>query len=370
VHVAVYLPLVIPLFAAMVARPLADRLPPVAATWLLAASAVALALASSAVLGMLALSALVRIPFVAAVGHLSRPVIASGDAVSLPVAVVAGGLLVAAALAAGRAVWRRGRAIAAAHRHASSLPGASQVVVTEDAAADAYTVPGWPCRIVITQGMLGALSPGERDVLLAHERAHAQRSHYLYTSAVRLAAAANPLLRPVAAQAGYTVERWADERAAAQAGDRTLAAVAIARAALATSQAPPERDAAMAALGLITQEDDGITQEDDGRPDGEARASQARARSPRAWASRAWASRAWASRAWPARDRPGPSGRAQLQQAGPVPRRVAALLAPPPRLPLLLLAAAIVLIAVSGGSVLDAARDFHQLIELAQGPAR
>src|SRR6185437_12216817 len=180
----------------------------------------------------------------------------------------------------------------------------SQVVVTEDAAADAYTVPGWPCRIVITRGMLSALSPGEREVLLAHERAHAQRSHYLYTSAARLAAAANPLLRPVAAQAGYTVERWADERAAAQAGNRTLAAVAVARAALATSQAPPERDAAMAALGLITQEDDGITREDDGitreddgRPDGEARASQARARSPRARASRAWASRAWASRA-------------------------------------------------------------------------
>jgi hypothetical protein len=50
-----------------------------------------------------------------------------------------------------------------------------------------------------------------------------------------------------------------------------------------------------------------------------------------------------------------------------VPRRVAALLAPPPRLRLLLLAAAIVIVAVSGVSALDAARDFHQLIELAQG---
>ena len=159
-----------------------------------------------------------------------------------------------AAVAACRAVWRRGRAIAAAHRHASRLPGAGQVVVTEDTAADAYTVPGWPCRIVITQGMLRALSAGERGVLLAHERSHARGSHYLFTSAARLAAAANPLLRPVAAQAGYTVERWADERAASQAGDRTLAARAVAHAALATSAAPPGRDAAMTALGLITQE--------------------------------------------------------------------------------------------------------------------
>jgi Zn-dependent protease with chaperone function len=72
-------------------------------------------------------------------------------------------------------------------------------VVTADAAADAYTLPGWPCRIVITQGMLDALAGPERDVLLAHERAHARNSHYLFTSAARLAAAANPLLRPVTA---------------------------------------------------------------------------------------------------------------------------------------------------------------------------
>jgi Zn-dependent protease with chaperone function len=322
VHVAVYLPLVVPALAALAARPLAERLPPAAATWLLVASSLVLALASSAVLGMLALSALVRIPFIDAVGHLSRPVIGSSDAVSLPVAIVAGGLLAMAVAAASRAVWRRGRAIVAAHRHARSLPGAGQVVVTEDNAADAYTVPGWPCRIVITQGMLRALSSGERDVLLAHERAHAQNSHYLFTSAARLAAAANPLLRPVAAQAGYTVERWADERAATQAGDRTLTARAIARAALAASAAPPDRNAAMTALGLITQE--GQVPQDGKR-------------------------------------------RASVRGAGPVPRRIAALLAPPPGLPLLLLAAAIVLVALSGASALEAARDFHQLIELAQG---
>ena len=325
-HFAVYLPLVVPVVAALAARPLADRLPPAAATWLLAASALALALASSAVLGMLALSALVRIPVIDALGHLSRQVIRSGDAVSVPVAIVAGGLLVMAAVAACRAVWRRGRAIALAHRHASSLPGAGQVVVTEDSAADAYTVPGWPCRIVITQGMLRALSAGERGVLLSHERSHAQGSHYLFTSVARLAAAANPLLRPVAAQASYAVERWADERAATQAGDRTLAARAIARAALATSAAPPGRDAAMTALGLITQER-------------EHRADSRRA----------------------------DPHRADLHRAGQVPRRVAALLAPPPRLPLLLLAASIVLVAVSGAAALEAARNLHQLIELAQG---
>src|SRR5579859_5190782 len=252
-HVAIYLPLVIPVLAAVTARMFADRLPPAAAAWLLAVSALALALASSAVLGLLALSALIRLPVVDSVGHLSRPVVAHGDAVSVPVAVAAGALLAAAATAVGKVTWRRARAIARAHRHASGLPGAGEVVVTEDAAADAYTVPGWPCRIVITQGMLRALSAAERGVLLAHERTHARNSHYLFTMAARLAAAANPLLHPVAAEVGYAVERWADERAAAAAGDRQLAARAIARAALASTAAParPASHAA-GALGAVT----------------------------------------------------------------------------------------------------------------------
>jgi hypothetical protein len=321
-HVAVYLPLVIPLFAAVSARALVDRLPPQAAAWLLAASALALALASSAVLGLLALSALIRLPEIAAIGHLSRSAVAGGDAVSVPVAVVAGALLAAAATGAVKAAWRGGVAIARAGRHARGLPGTGAIVVTEDIAADAYTLPGWPCRIVVTEGMLRALSAGERDVLLAHERTHARNSHYLFTTAARLAAAANPLLRPVTGAVGYAVERWADERAAVDTGDRALAARAVAHAALATSAAPPDRDAALTVLGLIT------------RDRGERGAGKHRETSPR--------------------------------RAGPVPRRVAALLAPPRELSLLLIAAVVVLVAGSGVSALAAARDLHQLIEFAQ----
>ncbi len=346
-HVAIYLPLVIPLLAALAAQPLADRLPPNAATWLLTGSSLILALASSAVLGLLALSALIRIPYVAAVGHLSRPVIASGDAVSVPVAIVAGGVLAAAAVAACRALWRRATAIAAAHRHARELPGAGQVVVTQDQAADAYTVPGWPCRIVITEGMLRALSAPERGVLLAHERAHAHGQHYLFTSVARLAAAANPLLRPVTAQVGYTVERWADEHAAAETGDRKLTARAVARAALASSAAPPGRTDPFGALGIVMVDNAGS------RPPGRHRRT-----GPQPGLKPAAAPAAIGERL-----------RAALtkRRAGPVPRRVAALLTPPPRLSVLLLAAALLLVALSAASALEAARNFHQLLELAQG---
>jgi hypothetical protein len=58
------------------------------------------------------------------------------------------------------------------------LPGSGQVVVVPDGAADACTVPGWPGQIVNTVGMLDALDPAERQVLLAH-----------------FVAAANPLVR-------------------------------------------------------------------------------------------------------------------------------------------------------------------------------
>jgi beta-lactamase regulating signal transducer with metallopeptidase domain len=311
-HLAVYVPLLMPLLAAVTARPLAGRLPPVAATWLLALTAIALAAGSSAVLGMLALTALVRIPLVDSLGGMSGPVISADDPASVPVAIAAGALLAAAVTVACRALWRRASALAAAAREARRLPGAGQVVVTDDEAADAYTLPGVPCRIVITAGMLRALSQPERQVLLAHERAHASSLHYLFTTVTRLAAAANPLLRPVASAVGYTVERWADERAAAATGDRQLAARAIAHAALAATAAPPRRPAAASAvLGAVTI---------------------------------------------PARMRP----------TGPVPRRVAALLRPPPQPQLLLLAASVILVAVAGISALEAARDLHALLDAAR----
>jgi Zn-dependent protease with chaperone function len=311
-HLAVYLPLLVPLLAAVAARPLADRLPPVAATWLLVLSALALAAASSAVLGMLALTALVRIPLVESLGGMSGPLISQDDPASIPVAIAAGALLAAAVIMACRALWRRAAALIAAGREAHRLPGTGQVVVTGDDAADAYTLPGLPCRIVVTAGMLRALTDPERQVLLAHERAHACGLHYLFTTAARLAAAANPLLRPVASAVGYAVERWADERAAAVTGDRQVAARAIARAALAATAAPPRRPApAAAVLGAV-------------------------------------------------------SIPARMRRAGPVPRRVAALLGPPPQPQLLLLAAVIVLVTVSGVSALEAARDLHALLDYAR----
>ncbi|MEC4019846.1 hypothetical protein [Streptomyces sp. H27-D2] len=64
-----------PLFAALAARPFAQRLEPRLATWLLTVSAVALAAASTAALALLALTGLVRIPQVAALGQFSLRIV-------------------------------------------------------------------------------------------------------------------------------------------------------------------------------------------------------------------------------------------------------------------------------------------------------
>jgi hypothetical protein len=133
---AVYLiPLLIPAVAAFAARPLSDRLPPCAATWLLAGSALALAASSSIVLGLLALNALFRVPFVASLAHMSARVISRASPASMPVAIIAGTLLAIAVFAVGRALLHRVAGLAAAGRHAPEHPRAGQVVVTEDQAA-------------------------------------------------------------------------------------------------------------------------------------------------------------------------------------------------------------------------------------------
>ena len=109
------------------------------------------------------------------------------------------------------------------------------------------------------------------------------------------------------------MERWADEDAARATGDRRLVAATIGRVALLT---PPRRPQPVAAATL------GIA-----------------GRAPR---------------------------RVSVAWAGPVPRRVAALLGPPPARHALLAAAVAAAAALTGLSVLEAARDLHTLLELAR----
>lgn len=326
----VCLTLVFPLIALLLAGPIAERAEPRIATWLLTGSSVALAAASGAALALATLAAVIRVPLVAALGRWSPNVVDRGDPTGVAAAVVSGFLLSLALTAVARFALRRGRALNEAFRHARGLPGRGQVVVTGDASADAYTVPGWPGRIVVSTGMLDSLDDAGRAALLAHERAHLSGRHYAFTSAARLAAAANPLLRPVADAVEYTVERWADEHAAQAVGDRRLVAETIARAAVAAKRGGPRRSPAVA-LGAVFDLAGGSR-----------------------FISRRVARYSAASRS--------------LAGAGPVPRRVAALLAPPPGRRWILQAIVVAIVFAAALCAADAAHDLHELIEAAQYP--
>ncbi|AUG80205.1 Putative peptidase M56 family protein [Kitasatospora sp. MMS16-BH015] len=187
------------------------------------------------------------------------------------------------------------------------------LTVLQDDRADAFALPGGPRhpgRVVVTTGMLRALDGPERAALLAHERAHLAGRHHLFLAAAEYAAALHPALRQLRAPLGYHLERWADENAARTTGDRATTARAVGRAALAAARAP--------------------------RPD---------------------------------RPRLAPAA-----HTGPVPRRVAALLAPAPRprpsrgrtTATLALAACL---ALTTAATLDATTDLHHTVEAAQSSA-
>jgi Zn-dependent protease with chaperone function len=333
-HVAVYVPLVLPLLAAASARWLAGRLPPRLATWVLTATTVVLAAASGAALTALAATAVGQLPLVATLGRWSVRVLRADDPASLSVALVACVLLIAAVAAAVRALICRARALLRAARMARRLPTddlfdpsgqdpLTPVVVVDDPRPDAYALPGVPGRIVVSTGMLDGLDTDERRALLEHERTHLRHGHHAFLALAALAAATNPLLRPVAAAVGYATERWADECAAAVVGDRRTVARAIARAALLLSHHAGRRHPPEGALAIA--------------PGGSRTLARTRAA-------------------------------AMLWRAGPVPRRVAALLAEPPRRPRLALGLglAMAMLVVAAAASIETARDLETLFELAR----
>lgn len=310
-RIAVYLPLLLSLIAPLGARPLSERCEPRLATWLLTASALVLGTASTISLALLAATGLIRIPQLAGLGHWSAHTAQHDDPAQLSIALIAGLLLGGAVLTAARMLWRRARTLAAAALDAACMPTRDGTVIVEDETPDAYALPGLPGRVVVSSGMLDTLDETEHGILLAHERAHLTAHHYAFVALAQLGASANPLLRPFATAVTYTIERWADENAAITTGDRRRVARTVGKAALATRHTSAR--ATGTALGFL-----GL------------------------------------------RNRGGP-----LARAGPVPRRVAALLASPLRWhPVLTAATASVLVATMLATA-EATHDLHRLLETA-----
>lgn len=123
-RILVYLPLLLPLLAPLGARWLSERCEPRLATWLLTASALVLAVASTVSLCLLAATGLTRVPQFAVFGHWSVSTARRDDPTELSVAVLAGLLLGAALVVAVRVLWRRARSLTAAALDAACIAGA------------------------------------------------------------------------------------------------------------------------------------------------------------------------------------------------------------------------------------------------------
>ena len=225
------------------AAPVGRRLPPATAVRVLTAGALITALATGFVLTAAAVLVIGQAPPVAALGEWSGAALASGDPIPLTAGCLAALAVTVLGLTAFRRAVRTGRELRLAARAGRSLgPAVAGLVVVDDDAPEAYALPGIALpgmsgRVVVSTAMLRALPAAERRVLLAHEAAHLRHRHHLYVQLAELAAAADPLLRPAARAVRRGVERWADEVAAAQVGDRRLAARALARAGLARAAA-------------------------------------------------------------------------------------------------------------------------------------
>ena len=179
-----------------------------------------------------------QVPAVAQAGAWSPGQLARLDPVPVPLGWAAVAAVAALAVAGVWVTRRRLRGTWSCWQACRSMPtGAGRVVVVADDIPQAVAVPGLRGRVVVSRGMLRALDAGQRRVLLAHERSHLRHRHDLWVSGAWLAASVDPLLIPLARAVGAAVERWADEDAAREAGDRAVAAETVARAALATARA-------------------------------------------------------------------------------------------------------------------------------------
>ncbi|MFF2437243.1 M56 family metallopeptidase [Streptomyces sp. NPDC058107] len=231
---------------ALTAPGVGRRLPPRTAAWMLTSAAVIAAGSWVTGLAMIGFTLIGQIPEVAEEGRWSPHLLAADTPIDWPVAAACALAVLACAVALTVASWRRVRGLVDAWRECRQLSTAGDLAVLDDPVPAAFALPGIPGRVVVSSGMLQALTAEERPALLAHERAHLACRHHLFLLVLQLAAAVNPLLRPLTQAGAFALERWADEMAGAALADRPLVARAVARAALATKRT---RQPAMAATG-------------------------------------------------------------------------------------------------------------------------
>ena len=114
---------------------------------------------------------------------------------------------------------------------------ASGETVVETPGVFAYTLPGSTGSIVLSRELTEVLTGPELQVVVAHERAHARLRHDRARVVGQICAVFVPILIPLFHRLEFSLERIADESAAAACGSRRLVAQTLAKVAL-DSQVP------------------------------------------------------------------------------------------------------------------------------------
>lgn len=212
-------------------------LSPASATILLTSLALTIALATGLLLCLLAVVGLAEFDGLRGLGHWSPAAMRTRVPIPQLPMLIGGSVAALLIVSASRHLVRVIGAIRRSAALAAALPRTGHLVLAEDPAVYAYALPGRHGCIVTSTGMLSCLTGAQRRVLLAHETSHLRRHHHVYVQLGRLAAAANPFTRPISRAIDLSVERWADEDAAREFGDREETARALAVASLASSAA-------------------------------------------------------------------------------------------------------------------------------------
>ncbi|GAY10926.1 M56 family metallopeptidase [Pseudonocardia sp. N23] len=236
--VLLFLLLGLPIAAIGAAPRCARSLSPIVATAVLTTFAVSIAAGTWTVLVLVAYVGTAGLVPAFHPADWSAPAIATG--LPLPVAIGAAALATVLAGRGALGLARTLRSDRAAITTVDGLPVAGDLVVLPAPEIVAYAVPartGRRGRIVVSAGMLRTLTAPQRRALLAHERAHLVHHHHRYLRAAYLAAMLNPLLGPVERAVDQAVERWADDAAVREVGDRATVAEAIGVAAVVESVA-------------------------------------------------------------------------------------------------------------------------------------
>ncbi|MFD3450632.1 M56 family metallopeptidase [Streptomyces sp. NPDC058691] len=232
------IPLIAPFALPPLARRTVERIRPDVALWAVAGASGVLAVGVLACLGALVLPVALQVPVLASFMDVVHPLDAGRPMAVRLLAAVSGVALGVCVVALCRAAVRLLGRLRAVQAGVAGRASAGDLCVVEDDRPDAYALPGrrrTPGRIVVTTGMLRALSPAQREVLFAHERAHLAGRHHWFLAVADLAARCHPGLHATRCWVTLAAERAADEEAASANGDRRLTAHAIGHAALAVT---------------------------------------------------------------------------------------------------------------------------------------